>query len=408
MKKVCFETFGCRLNRAEALQQEADYLADGWTRTESHSDADLIIVRGCSVTARAQRDCEKLIEHIKAKYPLKRVLVTGCLDKGSTGSKGSSGSTRENPKTQTPKHANTASPVPVRTARAYLKVQDGCNGSCTFCIVPKFRGKSASVDFDAVLDKARAFIASGYQELVVTGCNLSLYHSQGHDLADLVAALAELQVSSGQQPADSEFRIRLGSLEPSPVALKVLDVMAAHENVCRFLHIPIQSGSSPLLAAMKRPYDIRKVDALVRRADELMPGIAISCDLMAGFPGETELDQTATVGLLSRLPVCKVHVFPYSERPGTVAAALPGAVPKEIRHARACSLVEISNRLRTRYAKRFLGKVVEMVVEDEENGCGWTSEYLWCVCGGGPFRRKSKVKVHVSAVRDHMLIGEPA
>ena len=143
--KVCFETFGCRLNRAEALDQEAEYISDGWKLTSSHSDADLIIVRGCSVTRRAQRDCEQLIAHIRRKYPLKRIMIEGCLATNSSAKI----AVRHAPAT-----TNGTPPVPTRTARAYLKVQDGCAGKCTFCIVPKFRGKSSSIGFDAILDKA--------------------------------------------------------------------------------------------------------------------------------------------------------------------------------------------------------------------------------------------------------------
>ena len=149
--KVCFETFGCRLNRAEALDQEAEYLAAGWELTDSHSDADIIVVRGCSVTRRAQRECEHLIAHIRKKYPLKRLLIEGCLATSHTAKIAVQHALGALHKT------TDVVPVPTRTARAYLKVQDGCAGKCSFCIVPKFRGQSTSVDFGAVLD------GSGYR-----------------------------------------------------------------------------------------------------------------------------------------------------------------------------------------------------------------------------------------------------
>ena len=173
--KVCLETFGCRLNRAEALEMEARFLARGWTRTERHDDADMIVVRGCSVTSRAQKDCERLVEHIRRKYPNKRLVVTGCLKD----------------------HRNehwlrdlSGDPVPTSTARAYLKVQDGCGASCAFCIVPQFRGRPRSVPFQDAIDKAKRFIDAGYHEIVVTGCNLSQYAADGKALPDLVDALA--------------------------------------------------------------------------------------------------------------------------------------------------------------------------------------------------------------------------
>ena len=140
--KVCFETFGCRLNRAEALEIEAAFLARGWTRTERHDDADMIIVRGCSVTARAQADCERLIAHIRNKYPFKRVVVTGCIKNHSN-------------ERWLKDLVTGQGPAPTRTARAYLKIQDGCSGQCSFCIVPTFRGKAKSVPFDDVVAGAK-------------------------------------------------------------------------------------------------------------------------------------------------------------------------------------------------------------------------------------------------------------
>ena len=396
--KVCFDTFGCRLNRAEALALEAGFLARGWTTTDRHADANLIVVRGCSVTARAQRDCEKHIAHLRAKYPMKRLVVTGCLK-----------DRRNEILLRDVKPA-----TPTRTARAYLKVQDGCNGNCAFCIVPQFRGKSAAVDFDAVLDDAKRFLDAGYRELVVTGCNLSHYLSQGRRLPELVAALAELDGGAG-------FRVRLGSLEPSPVALETVRAAAAHANVCRYLHIPVQSGSDRILGAMRRPYTTRDVTALVHEAERLMPGLGLGCDILTGFPDEMDYDFLATQSLLTRLPFNKYHVFPFSERPGTVAARLPNAVPREIRHARAHAIADQGETARVRFVNGFKGKTVTIVVEDERRLAGWTSEYVWCEVGeekanafthargrgARQIRRRDLVEIAVKDVHGHVLAGDP-
>lgn len=395
--KVCFDTFGCRLNRAEALALEAGFLARGWTTTDSHADANLIVVRGCSVTARAQHDCEKLIAHLREKYPMKRLIVTGCLKD------------RHNEILLRDVKPATAT----RTARAYLKVQDGCNGTCAFCIVPQFRGKSAAVDFDEVLGSARRFLDAGYREIVVTGCNLSQYLSQGRRLPDLLAALAELDGGTG-------FRIRLGSLEPSPVALETVRAVAAHANICRYLHIPVQSGSNRILGAMRRPYTTREVTALVREAENLMPGLGLGCDILTGFPDESDYDFLATQSLLARLKFNRFHVFPFSERPGTVAAQLPSAVPREIRHARAREIAAQGETARTRFINGFKGKTVAIVVEDEKRLAGWTSEYVWCEVGekraqpyvnaharGRTIRRRDLVEIRVREVNGHVLVGDP-
>jgi len=360
--KVCFETFGCRLNRAEALEDEAAYLAAGWMRTEKHSEADLVVVRGCSVTARAQRDCEKLIDHLKRRYPALPVRVVGCLEKGKIAPSRQRGRYVPPPPTEE---------VATRTARAYLKVQDGCAGKCTFCIVPKFRGEPVSVPFADVLAKAHRFVDAGYRELVVTGCNLSLYLSEGKRLADLVAALAE---------SEPDARVRLGSVEPGAVAQDLIAAMAEHANVCRFLHLAVQSGSDRVLKLMNRPYARHDVLTNLELLDKLMPTAGLGGDFMSGFPGETEGDHLNSMSLVKNAPFSKLHVFPYSERPGTIAAGLPRPVPKLTRQRRSHELAALGDEKRRKFAKTFVGKEVEIVVESDEQKCGWTGEYLWCSC----------------------------
>lgn len=382
--KVCFETFGCRLNKAEALEMEADYLAKGWELTERHDDADLVVVRGCSVTSRAQRDCEKLIAHLRRKYPKTPVRVCGCLGAKLP-------APRSDLRASISKlPAPGPNAVPTRTAKAYLKVQDGCSGACTFCIVPRFRGASVSVAFDEVLDRAKRFVEAGYHEIDVTGCNLALYASGGCRLPELVAALAEVS---------PDCRIRLGSLEPGACARETAAAMAAHENVCRFLHVPVQSGSNRILREMRRPYSVRDVETLVAEAEKRMPDLGLGCDLMTGFPGEGEGDFAATEGLLRRLPFNLAHVFPYSTRPGTLAAAFAGAVPRDVRVSRAHRLSALAAEKRLAFARRFLGRTVEIVVERKTKTEGWTGEYLRCRCVS-PVPRKERARLRVVRVDD--------
>ena len=390
--KVCFETFGCRLNKAEALQMEADYLARGWERTKSHADADLFVIRGCSVTARAQSECEKLIAHLKHKHPLAQFRICGCLN--STSARPS----RLLKPLEPLKPLKHLEPLPTRTARAYLKVQDGCAGNCTFCIVPKFRGASKSEDYAELLDKARRFIDAGYHEIVVTGCNLSLYASQGKRLPDLLTALAGL---------DAGCRIRLGSIEPGSCALETVQAMAESPNVCRFLHLTAQSGSERILSAMRRPYSAHDIDRVAETAVKLMPRIGLGCDLMTGFPGETEIDHTASKGLVTRLPFSNAHVFPFSKRPGTLAAAFHDSVSKGIRSARAHDLSKIVKTKRLAFAKTFIGQTVEIIVEDGKTGRGWSGEYLPCEPLSGTPARKSRVSLIITKVEGDVLYGRP-
>ncbi len=405
--KICFDTFGCRLNRAEALEQEALFLSNGWVKTSMHHDADLIIVRGCSVTGRAQHDCEKFIAALKAKYPAKRIFTTGCLAQ-----KTPSAMIDAALRSACGKNEFIPEATPVSTARAYLKAQDGCNGNCTFCIVPKFRGRSASVDFSTLIGKAKRFIDCGYSEIVLTGCNLSLYLSEGKRLCDLLAALADIDGNS--------HRVRIGSLEPGPAAMDTLHVMGERKNICRFLHIPIQSASNKVLAEMRRPYNVRDLNELASAAQSILPGAGMGCDTISGFPGESECDHEATMEFLQHHAFSNVHAFPYSERPGTPAASFSSQVEKSVRSMRAHAISSLVKSKRETFAKRFKGHTVEIAVEDAGTLSGWTSQYLWCsmrapsagvkprtASSGGSRARKSLVKMLVKEVVGDKLFGEP-
>lgn len=360
--KVRFITFGCRLNRSEALEDEAAFIAEGWESTGENGKADLFVVRGCSVTSRAQRDCEKTIASLKRKYPLATVIVRGCLPgrvddsfRPPLSKGGRSGYGKK-------------APVPKRTARAYLKIQDGCSGKCTFCIVPKFRGNSKSADFNSLIEKSNRFIDAGYREIVITGCNLSLYTSSGKHLAELLDSLASL---------DRSVRIRLGSLEPGACARDVLHAFAENPNICRFLHVPAQSGSDRILKAMQRPYSAAEVEELTDLAFTLMPDISLGCDMMAGFPGESQNDFLQSLQMLKRCRFSNIHAFAYSERPGTPAASFPSRIPVQVRSSRAKRLVETVEIQRGLYIRGFIGKQVEVLIEDEKKSAGWTSQYVW-------------------------------
>ena len=415
-----FQTFGCRLNRAEALDQEAAVLAAGHSVVPVGPDANVIVVRGCSVTAHAQHDCEKAIAALKLQYPWAQVVVTGCYP-------GSRGAVLPGALA----HPAPEGVVPMRTARAYLKAQDGCSGQCAFCTVPHYRGEPKSIPLDKVLERAKAFLSAGYREIVLTGCNLSLYRDSGTGLGGLLSALAELP-SSGH-------RVRLGSLEPGVCDDSVIEAFASHANICRFLHLCIQSGSDKILSAMKRPYTAAKIEETVRKAKLAVPGIAIGADMITGFPGETEEDFNLSKEMVVRLGVVNAHIFPFSERPGTAAAVMPDQVPKEKRHERARAMSEAASLNRSEFAALFKGQTVEVCIEADltaphhrhrhhhhhgEGGgkeigrivprsqmddgalcAGWTSEYLPCRITDRYAPRRQLVKVRVAETEGDILRG---
>ena len=383
---VAFKTFGCRLNIAESLEMEAAFEAAGHKVVPiSHPDCaidpafapDWIIVRGCSVTARAQRDCEKEIARLSRQFPSAKIWRTGCLAGAE--------------KIPVPMAEGT---VPMATSRAYLKVQDGCSGRCAFCIVPQFRGPPVSVPFAHVLERARAFIAAGYRELVVTGCNLSFYRDSGNGLPQLLAALAELSPAPGSSPV---HRVRIGSIEPGICDKALVDAIAAHPNICPFLHISLQSASPSVLKRMNRPYTIDAVARLCAEARRRIgPHFALGADVIAGFPGETQSDFAATLSFLREIPFTHIHAFPFSERPGTPAASMYGSIPRAIRRARARELNFAARELNAAFARSFSGSTVEVCVE--AGGLeGRTAEYLHCRLSA-PAPRRSLVKTKVAGV----------
>ena len=378
---IGFVTFGCRLNRAESLDLEADYAAAGWDIAQLPVSAsagaqhqavpDVIVVRGCSVTAKAQRDCDKKIAQLRERHPGAEVLVVGCHPDA-----------RPIPPHLEPSSLPDAgASVNRQLSRAYLKVQDGCSGKCAFCIVPSFRGAPQSVPIDRVLARARAYLDAGFREIVVTGCNLCLFRDEGHRLPELVSALAEMD-SPGH-------RVRLGSIEPGICDAALLDAMAAHPNICRFIHLSLQSGSNRILKLMRRPYSIEQVAAFCKDARRRLGSrLAFGADIITGFPGETDSDFNETKSFLSnsQLPTPNyLHVFPYSEREGTEAATMSPKVPMEIRRERAKELEAIGCANHERFARSFVGKEVTVCVERDGNGR--TDEYLRCTLKGSAPRR---------------------
>ncbi|TLM78898.1 MAG: MiaB/RimO family radical SAM methylthiotransferase, partial [Actinobacteria bacterium] len=263
--------------------------------------------------------------------------------------------------------------------RADLKVEDGCDARCAYCIVPDARGPARSVPWDDVLAQVAALATAGVSEVVLTGVNLGRYADTGRDLADLVRAVAAAGIP----------RVRLSSIEPLDLTERMLTALAETPQVCAHLHVPLQSGADAVLAAMRRGYTAAQYADAIARARAALPGLAVTTDVIAGFPGESPDDHAATIALCERLAFAKLHVFRYSEREGTPAATMPGSVPPATRTARAADLRAAGERLRATYladaARR--PEPQEVLVERVRAGVaeGTTRDYVhvtWPVAGG--------------------------
>lgn len=413
---VAFKTFGCRLNQAEAATFEAAFAVAGFARVQPGPSARVIVVHSCAVTRKAESEGLKLLRALRARCPAACLVLTGCTVEACGMERLRAlgidlilpRQKKEALVQEVLAHlglpaaaAGPSAPLtPLSTQRAALKIQDGCDFFCTYCIVPHTRGQPVSRPFDACVAEAEALIAAGFRELVITGCNTACFRDGPRNLIHLLTALLALPGLG---------RIRLGSIEPGTVEREVIALMANAPRICRFLHLPVQSGDNGVLAAMGRRYTAEQVAETAREALRLMPDLALGADFICGFPGETEEAFGRTLRLAEALPFSKLHVFPYSERPGTPAAGFANRVPTDVRKRRARELIALGTRSRAAFAQRFLGRPVEMLAErvDSEGAAhGWSGEYLACsVRGVPPGSRRTLCTFTVDAVCGDILHG---
>jgi threonylcarbamoyladenosine tRNA methylthiotransferase MtaB len=292
--------------------------------------------------------------------------------------------------------------VPGHT-RAWLKIQEGCSHQCRYCIVPKVRGPRRSLDPAAVLAGFHKLAGLGYREVVLTGVDLGQYgldHAPASSLAALVRRLMK---------KNWPFRVRLSSLEPQMVTTELLDELAAWPDFCPHFHLPLQSGAAPVLAAMGRPYGPGEFRDLVREITRRFPGAGLGLDVLVGFPGESDADFQATRTLVEALPVTYLHVFPYSPRPGTPAAALP-PMPGKVIQERARIMRELGQAKKMEFLEAQLGQIREVLVEGPAAPEGWlqglSDHYLRVTFPGPPAMRNRRVMVRLRARQGEMLAGE--
>lgn len=390
-------SLGCRANQEELEALRSQLLAQGAREVPYPGPADVVIVNTCAVTASAQAQSRQAVRRAARGGP-SRLIVTGCGAQlapaqfaalpgvsGVVGNRGKAGIVTAlgaagrapgsgvavdwtEDASVTAFLPRRGSAAPLRT-RALLKVQDGCDATCAYCIVPRLRGRPVSRDPAEVLAEAERLAAGGVREIVLTGVNLGLYGRGGLGLAGLLERLEGL-------PAG--VRLRLSSLEPMTVEGAFLERFAASARICAHLHLPLQSGDDGVLARMGRPYDAAGFAALVARITHARPRLGLGVDVIAGFPGETEAAFAATLALLEALPITYLHAFAYSPRPGTPAADMPDPVPAPLRRARVRALRELDARLRRRFRERLRGTRATVLVERLRDGEfeGVSGEYV--------------------------------
>ena len=395
LERFFVKTFGCRASQADGAAIEAALAARGLSSAGAASAADLVVLNTCTVTATADDELRQIIRRIHRESPAARILVTGCYAQRAPQElaampgvwlvAGNSHKTRiaELVETSAPYHGQVHVgdifaqhyflSAPIEDAmgdrtRPNLKIQDGCNNRCSFCIIPFVRGRSRSSPGDAVIEQVRR-LAEKYKEVVLSGINLGRW---GRDLpgslrlADLVRCmLAQTQVE----------RLRLSSVEPMDWSDDLLSLAASSPRIAKHVHAPLQSGSDRVLRRMHRKYRPRHYADRIAKARALMPDCAAGADVMTGFPGETEEEFEESRAFIESLPFTYLHVFTYSERPGTPAAQSPDQVPMEIRKRRTHTLRELGARKNLEFRRAMMGRTLSAVTI-EDGGTALSNNYL--------------------------------
>ncbi len=422
---ISFYTLGCRLNQSETAVLERSVETGGFRLVDFAEPADVVVINTCTVTAGGDTDTRRLVHKINRLNPRARIALIGCqaqMDKGKllelpnvhwvigNGRKMElssilrSTTETEAPRVITPTIARDSFTVPVtgidhRHRRANLKIQDGCDFFCSFCVIPYARGRARSRQFDDILLEARG-LAAGHKEVVLTGINLGTYQYQNHALEDVVNALEQIEGIA---------RIRISSIEPTTIPGSLIRKMAGQTKLCRHLHIPLQSGSDTVLKAMKRKYSAREFERFIRMADDLVPQICIGTDMVVGFPGETEEEFERSVEKLAEWPIDYAHVFSYSQRQMALSGKLPPAekISAEIIERRGRVLRDLSARKRRMFYGSLLGTRQDVLFEEKKKGewVGLTDNYARVAVKSESVLINEFREVRLTAVRATMAEG---
>ncbi len=433
MRRVSFATLGCRLNQVDTQEMQARLEARGFETVPLDAGADVVVVNSCTVTARADFSDRQMVRRAARRNPDARVVVTGCWAQTDAAAAVAAGAdlvvgnadkhridelidrlladARDaEPGVHVSDIASarrlTVAPLPRvgMRSRAFLKVQEGCQHRCAFCIVPTARGASRSLAPDVVLDQAHRLVAHGHPEVVLTGVDLGHYGADLVPRTNLAALLARLRDVPGLR------WLRLSSILPAYVTPQLFDVLTGSPVVAPHLHVPLQSGSDRVLRRMRRPYSARMYRELVERLAASIPALGLGTDVIVGFPGEAEADFEETRTMIEALPFSYLHVFAYSDRKGTEAATLGQRVPSRTIAERSAALRALSARKHLEFRRRMVGTTEEVLVletPDRETGrlVALTGNYVEVIVDGPASLTRTMVKVRLTAVEDERTLA---
>lgn len=391
-------TFGCKVNQCESENISSGMTKNGFKFVESFENADVVIVNSCTVTSESDRKLRQTISKVKRVNPSCTIVLSGCMPQAEPGLAKKLenvdiivGNTNKFHipkilKEYFTKHQKLFDILPIKDitefestdvnynpnrSRAFLKIEDGCNRFCSYCIIPYARGKIRSKPLENIKTDAYNLAKNGYKEIVLVGINLSSYGVDlGCDLPDAVEAVSEF---------DGIKRVRLSSLEPDLMTDDIIDKLSKIPKLCPQFHLALQSGSDNILKSMRRLYTNEDFISVVQKLKKKFKNATFTTDIMVGFPGETEENFKDTLNLIEKIGFLKVHVFPYSRRPGTLAANMENQISKALKAQRVKKVIEISKKSAKLVLESFLGKEFEVLYETkDENGYfeGYTSNYI--------------------------------
>lgn len=386
-------TFGCKVNQYESNMMKERMLSSNFFYVENISEANIIVVNTCSVTNVADKKCLKMIRRIKREYPNSILVVAGCSSQNKQeiyenldidiliGNKDKSKidillkeyikNHKRYVKFYNDRKLDFEDMLisDYNHIRAFIKIEDGCDNFCSYCIIPYVRGSVRSKKFETVIKEAKLLTQKGHKEIVLTGIHTGHYMDNDYDLTDLINELSKIE---------DLLRIRISSIEITELNDKFLNMLSTNKKVCDHLHIPLQAGSDEILKKMNRKYDLKYYEEKIKKIRMIRPDISITTDIIVGFPYETDKLFNETLEFSRKMNFSKIHVFPYSIRLGTSAANMPNQVDESIKKERVKKLMDLSKIMEKEYYNKFVGKELDILVEECDNNVsiGHSSNYL--------------------------------
>lgn len=427
-KTIAFHTLGCKVNHYETEAMWQIFKEDGYERIDFEQNADVYVINTCTVTNTGDKKSRQVIRRALRKNPDAVIAVTGCYAQtspkeimdiagvdiiiGTEDRDKLLGYVNQYHRERQPingvknimkKRTYEEMDVPYFTdrTRATLKIQEGCNNFCTFCIIPWARGLMRSRDPVKVIEQAQNLVDQGYKEIVLTGIHTGGY---GEDLKDYNLA----QLLRDLEQVDGLNRLRISSIEASQLTDEVIDVIRDSNKIVRHLHVPIQSGSDTVLKRMRRKYTMEFFESRIVKLKEIMPNVAITSDVIVGFPGETEEEFQETYDFINKHHFSELHVFPYSIRTGTPAARMTDQIDNDTKNERVRRLIDLSDRLALEYAEGFKDDVLEIIPEEVKDGklIGHADNYMKIAIDADESLTGELVKVKVTEAGYPMSHGE--